>query len=118
MKKNKAGNTWTEARWNSFIRSALRIAFIKYPVRYQVLNDSKREYKGKDKRRKWEYQCAECKDWFKSTEIQVDHIKPCGTFKKGYMEQFIINLFCEQEDLQVLCKPCHKIKTQKEKAPK
>lgn len=114
--KNKAGNTWTTARYFSFIRSALRRAWTKYPVRYQVMDDAKSPYKGRDKRTKWVYKCAECEKLYKSTEVQVDHIKPAGTLR-GYddLPSFVSTLFCEKDNLQVLCKECHAEKTKEER---
>lgn len=114
--KNKAGNTWTSARYFGFIRSALRRAWTRYPVRYQAMDKAKQPYTGKDKRTKWVYKCKQCKELFKSTEVQVDHIKPAGTLKDYKdLPSFVQNLFCEADNLQVLCKECHKEKTLKER---
>jgi len=114
--KNKAGDTWTTARYFSFIRSALRRAWTKYPVRYQVMDKAKTPYQGKDKRTKWMYKCASCEGLFKSTEVQVDHIKPAGTLKTyADLPSFVKTLFCEADNLQVLCKKCHDTKTKEER---
>jgi 5-methylcytosine-specific restriction endonuclease McrA len=114
--KNKAGNTWTTARYFSFIRSALRRAWTKYPVRYQVMDAAKSPYKGTDKRTRWVYKCATCKKNFKSTEVNVDHINPAGTLTKySDLPKFVQNLFCEADNLQVLCKTCHDKKTKEER---
>lgn len=44
-------------------------------------------------------------------EVQVDHVKPCGALKTwDDVTPFIKTLFCGTENLQVLCKPCHKEK--------
>jgi 5-methylcytosine-specific restriction endonuclease McrA len=112
-KKPRAGGQWTEARWWGFIRSTLRKAWMRYPVRGMVLNQSRQVVTGK--RHRFEYRCAHCYDMFPSKEVQVDHIVPCGSLQSdpaGYLNR----LFCEPKDLQVLCKPCHHIKTQQERA--
>ena len=115
--RTRAGDTWTEARYFSFIRSALRKAWSKYPVRYQVLNEASRPYKGTDKRRKKEYQCASCNKWFMQKEVEVDHIKACGSLQKyADLPRFVETLFCEIDNLRVVCKPCHKDITAKERA--
>ncbi len=115
--KNKAGNTRTSARYFGFIRSALRRAWTRYPVRYQALDMAKQPYKGKDKRTKWVYKCASCKKLFKSTEVQVDHITPAGTLKTySDLPKFVKNLFCEADNLQVLCKTCHNVKTKEDRS--
>jgi 5-methylcytosine-specific restriction endonuclease McrA len=115
--KCRAGNTWTESRYFQFIRTALRGAFSRYPVKYQVLKDSQRRVTGQ--RHKVEHQCAECQEWFKAKEVQVDHIKPAGSLKcYDDLPSFVSNLFCESDNLQVLCKQCHKAKTAEERKKK
>jgi 5-methylcytosine-specific restriction endonuclease McrA len=114
--KNKAGGTWTTARYFTFIRSGLRKMWSKYPVRYQVLNDARRPFSGSDKRTKWEYQCKGCKNYFKAKDVQVDHIESAGSLKcYEDLPTFVSRLFCEADNLQVLCKPCHHVKTQEER---
>lgn len=106
--KNRAGGTWTESRYFAFIRSNLRRAWSKYPVKFKVLNDAKRPYEGDDKRTKWEYQCSVCEGWFKSKEIEVDHINPAGSLKTYEdLAGFCERLFCEEDNLRVVCKGCH-----------
>lgn len=114
--KNKAGNTWTTARYFSFIRSALRRAWTKYPVRYQAMDKAKYPYRGRDKRTKWVYECKSCTKRYKSTEVQVDHIEPAGSLKEyADLPGFVSRLFCEANNLQVLCKECHDRKTKEER---
>lgn len=114
--KTRAGGTWTEARYWQFIRSALRKAWAKYPVRFQVLQAARRPFTGTDKRTKWEYKCNSCKNYFKAKEVQVDHIKSAGTLKEyKHLPTFVSRLFCEADNLQVLCKDCHDVKTKEEK---
>lgn len=52
-------------------------------------------------------------------EVVVDHIVPCGTFlgPKDFVT-FVPNLFCSRDNLQILCKDCHKIKTLEERKNK
>lgn len=112
--KCRASGKWTEARYWQFIRSALRKAFSRYPVKFEAMNRDRRAVTGK--RHKWEYQCAECQEWFMQKEIQVDHINPAGSLKEyDDLPSFVERLFCEEDNLQVLCKPCHKLKTAKER---
>jgi 5-methylcytosine-specific restriction endonuclease McrA len=115
--KCRAGDTWTEAKYFQFIRSTLRNSFSRYPVKYQVLKASQRYVTGQ--RHKYEHQCAKCKEWFKGKEVQVDHIKPAGSLKcYDDLPSFVSNLFCEADNLQVLCKACHKTKTAEERKKK
>ncbi len=50
---------------------------------------------------------------FKSKEINVDHIIPVVDPIKGFesIEIFIENLFCDENNLQILCVSCHSQKT-------
>lgn len=109
--RTHAGNTWTQAGYWSFIRSALRRAFSRYPVKYHVKANAKRAYAGGG-RQKSEYQCAVCLVHFPDKDVEVDHIKPCGSLKDySDLPSFVSTMFCEEDNLRVICKPCHKIKT-------
>ena len=111
--RTRAGGEWTEAAFWGFIRSGVRQLSRKWPPRADAMKAARRPYTGPDKRRKWEYQCAQCGQWFKGTEVQVDHITPCGTLKSFEdLQTFAERLFCEADGLQVLCKEsCHAVKT-------
>ncbi|GAG51046.1 unnamed protein product [marine sediment metagenome] len=72
-------------------------------------------YHGDNKRQKWVYQCAACRSFFKGAEVQVDHIIPTGGLTSleelaGFVERLTV-----EEGFQVLCKGCHKKKTEAEK---
>ena len=116
VEKTHAGGTWTKSRYFGFIRSALRSAWSRYPVKWQVLEAAKRKYTGKDKRIKWQYKCNSCKGWFLAKEVQVDHITPAGSLKDYKdLPLFVSNLLCGADNLQVLCKTCHDNKTKEER---
>ena len=109
-----AGKTWTKARYFQFIRSALRQAFQRYPVKQKVKNANRIAIIGK--RHKWIYTCAQCDHEFMDKEIQVDHITPAGSLNDfDDLPGFVKRLYCEPEDMQILCKPCHAIKTAAER---
>lgn len=111
--------SWSTSKFFSFLRSSLRSAYNKWPPKWEVLKTAQRPYKGSDKRCKWEYQCAECGGWFKSTDISVDHITPAGSLNTfDDLPGFCQRLFCGVEGLQCLCKTCHNRKTQEERSNK
>ena len=115
VQRTRAGNTWTEARYWQFIRSALRQAYSRYPAKFQAKKAVERTVAGK--RHKYEYQCAKCDVWFQGKEIQVDHIEPAGSLSSyDYIAGFSKRLFCEADGMQVMCKPCHQLKTNAERA--
>ena len=110
---------WTEARFRSFITSTLRSGSKRWPPKYTKLNAAKTEKKINKKtgRLAQHYECAKCQQEFPAKEVQVDHIKPVVDPKKGFesWDKYIERMFCEEDNLQVLCKECHAVKTQKEK---
>jgi len=113
--RTRNAGQWTEAQYWGAVRSGLRKAF-KYwgPARIAKEN-ARRKYVGKNKRQKWEYQCAECGLWFKDKEVQIDHTIPVGSLRTGHdLKGFLERLTCES-GFAVLCKPCHQIKTNKER---
>jgi len=117
--KTHAGGTWTSARYYSFIRSALRRAFTRYPVNYQARNAARKPYCGPNKQQKWQYECAICGGWFMGKEIQLDHKIECGSLRSyADLPGFVERLFCEKDGLRVLCKPCHATVTKQQKAKK
>lgn len=117
--RTRNNETMTEAAFWSWIRSALRQKSRWWKPISEAKNDAKRAYKGKNKRQKWEYKCAKCKQYFKSNEVSVDHIVPAGALKSYEdLPGFVERLFCEKEGLQVLCNPCHNEKTKQERQKK
>jgi len=62
------------------------------------------------------YQCAHCKNIFGPKEIQIDHRSPVVDPLIGYvdLDTFATRLFCDDSNLDILCKPCHAVKTSSE----
>lgn len=90
----------------------LRRASYRSPARNQALKNA-RISRGL-------YRCNSCLNEFTRKQIAVDHIKPVvpiNGYKSGLdfdANEFAERLFCEANNLQVLCKDCHKQKTKKE----
>ena len=102
------GGQWTEARYNAFIKSALRTASNKWPPKFTV------------KKRAWvergKYRCSGYEQpphIVPAKEIVIDHIDPVICPEKGFVswDDTIERMFCEESGLQALCKDCHKRKT-------
>lgn len=114
VEKTRNAGLWTEARYWGGVRSALRRGFRFWRPIVQCKLDARRA-KVDGGRQKWEYVCAECSNWFKGTEVEVDHTVPTGSLKcaddlTGFLERLTA-----EEGYRLLCKPCHKIKTNEEK---
>lgn len=122
VEKTRNAGTWSEARYWGAVRSALRRGFRFWKPITDVKNAAKRAKKNGG-RQKWEYKCADCKKWYKGSEVQVDHIIPVGTLRCAEdIVGFLERLTAEAQDCdgnpqyQVLCKSCHQIKTNKERS--
>jgi 5-methylcytosine-specific restriction endonuclease McrA len=78
---------------------------------------AKRPYTGDNKKQKFEYQCNHCKNWFKDSETQIDHVIPTGSLLSwDDVVPFLQKLIPEDvSSFQVLCKECHQTKTNKER---
>jgi len=117
--KKRNGGEWTEARFKSFVTSALRAASRRWPPKYKALKEAfvARKVNAKTGKMAMHYNCAVCQKLYVASDVQVDHIKPVVDPKKGFIswDDFINRIFCEIENLQVMCRSCHSVKTQAEK---
>ena len=119
--KTRNNGRWTEARFRSFIISALRGAHGKWGVKHDV------------KKKSWVsrgvYKCAICKQHGPATlpplegrqrkrnNAAVDHIDPVVKPEVGFVDwnTYIDRMFLEASGYQVLCYKCHAEKTAAER---
>lgn len=118
--KTRNSGRWTEAYFKSFIKNNLRNATRKW----QPIADTLKEART----RRGFYRCNGCQEEiansFKNVDgkrvkgVFVDHIEPIIDPAVGFTtwDECIDRMFCEADNLQVLCYDCHKIKTDTEKA--
>lgn len=112
---------WTEARYNSFIKSAIRSMSGRWPVKYDALKAAQAGVmvNAKTGRMAMHYTCKCCGKLFPAKDVQVDHIEPIVplTMVENLDWNIVINnALCELDGFQVLCKPCHKEKSLEENA--
>lgn len=113
-------------RLRAWMVSALRSVFRRWPPFGRVLKAAKREYfvptKMGGQRRRVEFKCSKCQQYFNRKQIQVDHTYPVVS-EEGFptlpdgsddFNTFIRRLFVSDDKLSCMCKSCHKIKTQEE----
>lgn len=121
MSENKhADGNWTTSKYSTFIRNQLRRGWVKWPVKNSLLKEARVE-RGK-------YLCTCCGDIVPSTMkvpgktveikkvkgVNVDHILPATPLTGQYVwDDFIHRLYCERDNLWVICYHCHDYKTQK-----
>lgn len=118
-------NVWkTEAKFYSWLRGQIRRIWSKHPVKLEYIKSVRRPLTQKEKdsgrfhaSTKNVIDCRACNASFKASDIQVDHIigeHSCRDIgqAKAFLEAMA---FCSFEDLQALCKECHRIKTYSER---
>lgn len=115
----RCGGTWSEAKYRNFIKNQLRSGTRKWsPI--QKCKNRARVGRG-------EYKCQCCESIVaptiydedkrkRVTNIFVDHINPVIDPNVGFTtwDEFIEGLYCEEDNLQLLCGECHKVKSQEE----
>jgi 5-methylcytosine-specific restriction endonuclease McrA len=117
--KTRCSGQWTEARFNSFIKNNLRLAAIKWAPIQECLKEARV--------RRGFYKCNGCKeevtasikiDGKRRKNAIVDHIKPIIDPVIGFTtwDDCINRMFCEKDNLQVLCHACHTDKSNAERA--
>lgn len=115
--KTRNGGQWTEAKYRAFIKGGLRSVSVRWPPRYQCLNEAKRGKKINlaTGRLAEHYECNRCHKLFPAKEVEVNHIVPVVPVT-GFTtwDETIERMFCEQSGLETVCKPCHKGITKQE----
>lgn len=106
----------TDSQFFTMLRMTLRNLTLRWKPIHDCRKNARRPYEGPDKRQKWEYQCSECKGWYKYESVAVDHTEPCGQLRSfADLSTFAEKLFVEADKLTVLCNNCHAVKTKDEK---
>lgn len=117
--KTRASGSMTESGYRGFIRSLLRRGSMRWKPKYEVKKKARHHEKlpGKTSRLVFHSRCAMCNGLYPETETAVDHIEPVVDPEVGFTnwDDFINKLYCEEDNLQVLCNGCHDEKTKKEK---
>ena len=122
--KPRNNGEWTEARYHSFIKGALRSASVRWPPKHRVRRAAwikRGVYKCAGyKRRAHQVPVSIEKNKKRINNVTVDHIVPIVDPNKGFesWDKVIERMFCEAEGLQVLCMSCHKAKTKDERIKK
>ena len=117
--KTRNSGQWTESKFNTFIRNQLRQATRKWGP----INETKKEAQVS----RGIYKCAGCEQNVpvsirqgnkRVNNVFVDHIDPIVDPVEGFtgFDNFIDRMFCEKDNLQLLCGDCHDKKTLEERA--
>lgn len=115
--KTRNSGQWTESRYRSFVRSALRRAWTRWGPNQEAKRLARIE--------RGVYLCAGYnrpehavpasvrKDGKRVNNVFTDHIQPVGAHETW--DKTIARMFVEVDALQVLCKECHDAKTKDER---
>ena len=109
----RCSGRWSEAQYIAFIKSQLRGASYKWLPTIETMREARRG--------RGQYECNVCKQIVPPTlnrqkNIAVDHLRPIVNPSIGFVswDSFIENLYCEKENLQLVCRSCHNKKTKEE----
>lgn len=103
------------------LKGAIRRAFSRSELRKTILLKNRIDHSDLDRPRvkKWSY-CAECGSVMPEYLMQIDHIEPLQPvgveLVNMTMDDLVNRAWCQETNLQVLCKPCHNIKSKLENA--
>lgn len=97
-------NEVIDGKLRSKIRSALRKVWLYSPAR-RAVKDRARVKKGL-------YQCEKCGQF--ADKVDIDHINAVGSTpgsrnatSEDTWDRMINNMFCDENGMQAICKPCH-----------
>lgn len=114
----------TQAKFMSWVRGGIRLGlWKKHPVKLEFLKESTVLMVNTNPRSMTRFPkvkavvCALCKQTVKASEAEVDHIHGNHSLKslddlRKFTESMII---VKKSDLQIACKPCHKVKSYSER---
>lgn len=113
LKKLNSDGTSREKDMVSVVRSAIRKSWMRSPTKLAYLTMHTKPDMDDTTRTKWKIQCECCQGWFKLNEVEVDHISGNHSFTKvSDFENYFNNiLMVGFDDLQILCKTDHSIKS-------
>ena len=119
---------FSEAAFRNKMKQALRKFWLQWPPRAAALKLARKRvqidtFKNGNPKMGFEHQCADCHEWFPQEKgkpaVEVDHIVEVGGWSSDIKKwgedlgNMYDRLLCHVDGLRILCKPCHKIRTNK-----
>jgi hypothetical protein len=107
----------TKAAFFAWMRGQMRRAWARHPVKVAYMQQHRkrvplgRKIANNPTGLVWGCQCEHCKQEFKQTECEVDHIDAAGSFKgwedfEAWMHKLMHINF---DSIRIVCKECHRI---------
>ncbi len=109
----------TNPKERNLIKGAIRRVFSRSDTRRKALQASTTDHIDPSRKRvtRWS-KCALCGKLEPSYLCEVDHLEPIVpvgmTLEDMSWDQVIDGVWCDERLLQVVCKPCHKLKSKAE----
>lgn len=108
------------AKERNLVKGALRRVFSRSELRHKALSLASigdYHHPGRPRVTKWG-KCSNCQNMEPLYLMQVDHIDPIipvkNTLEEMNWDEVIERMWCTVENLAVVCKPCHQLKTKTE----
>lgn len=107
----------TESQIMGIVRGAIREKWMYAPNKLAYLNMGVIPDDDPKTKRRWKVQCEHCLNWFKKSDIQVDHVKGENSLKHPDDLFPFYDSVCNVGfiGMQRLCKECHEIKSHSER---
>jgi 5-methylcytosine-specific restriction endonuclease McrA len=113
-----------QSQFYTWLRGKLREIWKDNPVRITFKKEALRPVSSEEKAQKVFHpstknvgECSFCKVWFAGSKLEVDHIQQIGSCKdfEDAIEFLKGVAFVPKKNMQLVCKPCHKIKSYAER---
>lgn len=107
----------TESEALSWLRGQLRRIWANWPLKNDfkksMLEPVQPHHSIVSKRVKSVGQCQKCLNYFAASSLEVDHKEQAGSIGKTpeSVGVWLFDLLCSTDNMQLLCKSCHKIKS-------
>ncbi len=108
------------AKERGLLKGAFRRVFGRSELRRKIIDNNIITGYSNPKRKQVKFwvKCAECGEPEAKSNVQVDHIEPVvpidSSFDQMSLDELADRMWCKESLLQLLCKPCHKVKTKAE----
>lgn len=119
---NHMSHKWsTQSKYFQYLRGSFRRIWNKSPIKIEFMHETRIKVPNPNPKGRvpevWGYECNCCGKQDIAKNFQVDHKLDAGSLRCwGDVERFVRRLLaCKKSDLQMLCVPCHEIKSYQEK---
>lgn len=116
-KLSKTRNPRMTKREKGLIKGGMRRAFSRSELRKSILEKAfVKEHQDPSRKRvtRWG-KCADCGKIEAAYQLEIDHIEPVvpldQSFDEMSLDEVADRLWCDQSQLQAICKNCHKAKS-------